>query len=280
MINANEDTLGPIWFQRGEEKNAQRHNDICRMFDQLNIANQTRDKLFAVTDEAEILVCGLPNTFQGSLFDASKLVLTALGFGKNHDLPPVLYTRDWSPSENLKSTNANTTSNSFKTKAFVFFAGSAALRDQIIKKSPSLASATAEKVFGSGGDTKVYLRALWPKPVFDLLSKAKTVSESLGYARPKVMNLRVFVRQTTHSDPIPIISEEDLLKLQPNPHKPPKHRSTNQTSTLIYNKRFSNNNQNKKLNIPASSGIFNQALQTPHFTNNFSISSHQIPLAV
>lgn len=182
-----------------------------------------RDKLSILTDTCELLVIGLPIEFTKSkpLYEAARHVLSAIGFGIGHDLPTIVDTRQWNTASNANSSHTTPISSSrspnqrLQTTGFVFQVSSPLLRDKILSKSRFLNGKNAATVFGVGGNTPIYIRALWPKPIHDLFVAAIKSSKSLNYARPLVKNMRVCMRKTVRSELVPILSVEQLSDFTP-----------------------------------------------------------------
>lgn len=181
------------------------------------IAEQkARDKLALITDEPELLVHGLPPIFNGNLFAAARCLPSSHGFSHECDLPSIINTREWSPRPQHSTEVPPRLS-----RAFVSTLEYQVTRDRVIRASARLSALTAHDIFGCGGDMRVYIRPVWPKQVFVLLSKARRACQTLGYLRPFVKNLRFFVRATMRSEPINILTAYDLETLKPlNPDSP------------------------------------------------------------
>ena len=94
-------------------------------------------------------------------------------------------------------------------RALVFTLACPATRDVIIRKTPALKNLTCQTIFGVGGPAKLTVSALWPDPVHKLLKHASAHYKQLGYRRPAVRNLSVFMRPTLNGQLIPITCEAD-----------------------------------------------------------------------
>lgn len=176
-----------------------------------------REKLVAYTDTSELVVHGLYSTFGDSLYTTAKKLLSALRFGIDHDFPSIIETRKWfSPQfQGLTQNSSSTSQQQSNTSAFVFQVGSPLFRDKILSRANLLKNQNAQSIFGAGGTTPVYIRALWPKPVHELFIEAIKTSKSLDYSRPTVKNLRVCMSQTLRSELVPILSVNDLAQFSP-----------------------------------------------------------------
>ena len=87
------------------------------------------------------------------------------------------------------------------------------VRDDIVANSRLLRGKTAQSIFGDGGERQVFMTAIWPKLVYDLLRAAAEKSKLLNYLRPVVRNLVVYARPDKSSPMIPVRTIADLDKL-------------------------------------------------------------------
>lgn len=110
--------------------------------------------------------------------------------------------REWKSNKNKKNSERS---------SITITLSSPNVRDLVVSKTPNLRGKSARLIFGMGGSRKVYMAAVWPKPVDKLLMEAKKISKLLGYAEPEVRNLVVFLRKSAESeDVIPVWSKSDL----------------------------------------------------------------------
>lgn len=94
---------------------------------------------------------------------------------------------------------------------------SAGARDDVIANARLLRDKTAQVVFGVRGNGKIFMSALWPRPVFNLLRAAITKAKALNYLRPVVINMEVCMRSTITQTPIKIRSIANLEKFSAAP---------------------------------------------------------------
>ena len=94
-------------------------------------------------------------------------------------------------------------------RALVFTLACPAARDVILRKTPAL-NLTCQTIFGVRGLAKLTVSALWPNPVHKLLKHASAHYKQLGYRRPVVRNLTIFMRPTPNRQLIPITCEADV----------------------------------------------------------------------
>lgn len=189
----------------------------------------------ALSDTNEILINGVPNNDTLTELQVVRAVLKALDL--SHLTTHILDTRPWTfrptPAATISTTDNNSQdispdlsennsqgnqkndqrpSNQMPKDyhSIVFKLSSPSVRDFIISKSSKLAKFDAKSIFGVGGKYKVFLRALWPKPVHDLLRQTAAITQERNCNRPYVKNLNVYVKPTRDSDPIHIRSQSDL----------------------------------------------------------------------
>ena len=156
----------------------------------------------APEDPCEIIVRGLPISVSIDLPSASSALLTALDLPRV--IPHVYSWRKWKLADRVPSSSAR------PTRTFIMKLVSLTVRDFILKKCPGLRHLTSQSIFGAGGDAKIYLKAIWPTPVYNRLKRVTAIYKSLGYERPIVRNLIVFMRQTKLFPLIPIYQMSDL----------------------------------------------------------------------
>ena len=95
-------------------------------------------------------------------------------------------------------------------RALVFTLASLDARDDILRKTPGLRDLTCDNSFGAGDDAKLSVNALWPDPVHRLLKYAFAKHKQLGYLRPIVKNLTVFLRPSRNGPLLPVTCEADI----------------------------------------------------------------------
>ena len=199
------------------------HRGFLQMYrkDMAEVKTQMNDRLvgverqstgmahaMALDDPREIRLTGVPVVEGTSRRVLASKVLNFLGFENPDQL--IVSHRDWTQnSTNRPSTTASTNSSC----AVVIELVSAGVRDSVLRKSSKLRDKKASEVLGVGGNSPIYVNAIWPQPVYTLLREARTVCKTLNYVAPVVKNLIVHVRQSKDSVPIPIYSSADLQML-------------------------------------------------------------------
>lgn len=159
-----------------------------------------------MVDDCEVVVYGLPHGFSPSYGAAAERLFSALS------LPPALASicsyRDWSPPLRNFSSSSSTQISSYT--AFVIRLPSPQFRHRLLQVSNKLKSQTAHQIFGHGGHHAVFIKPIWPKPVYELFKIALQASKSANYSRPVVHNLVVCLRKSANSPLIPIFTETDI----------------------------------------------------------------------
>lgn len=90
-----------------------------------------------------------------------------------------------------------------------------ALRDLIISKREAISSLKSQQLFGAGGSAPIYVREIWPQPVYNLWRKALVAVKRLNYHRAYVYQKNVFVLETRKSKPRMIRDGTELAQLLP-----------------------------------------------------------------
>ncbi|XP_058789696.1 myb-like protein AA [Phymastichus coffea] len=184
-------------------------------------------------------------------------------------MPAIEATREWYQPNRYQNAQQNVDAPAESSHprppfiTFSFYLSSTSSRDRVIAATARIRELTVLSIFGCGGSTPVYVRPVYPKVIYDLLTKARAACTSLGYLRPVVRNLRIFVRPTFNSELLPILCEEDLYLLPPNQNQ---NRSANLSLNAITPTRGS------RPFIPRKS----QRLQHPQ--SNQHQYPHQLPL--
>ena len=112
---------------------------------------------------------------------------------------------------------ASTLTSTSGPRAVVLKLACPSTRDDILTMTPRLRKIDCQSIFGVGGDTKLLVSALWPRPVFMLLRRAIDVSKTLNYERPIIKNLTVFARPSKSAPLISIHRASDLDTLSNTP---------------------------------------------------------------
>lgn len=93
---------------------------------------------------------------------------------------------------------------------------STACKETFISKRSALKTLKSNDIFGAGGEAPIFVREIWPQPVYELWRKANDARKELKYHRVFVKNLTVYIQETRDSQPIKITAEPDLMKLRPH----------------------------------------------------------------
>ena len=169
----------------------------------------------------EVVVRGLPPALALTNKQITTALLTAL------QLPDyaqhVVGWREWTPKKRAEQLNpaqqatsqalgepAQPQQNHQPVRSLAFNLSSSFMCDSVLKNAPLLRNLTCQAIFGTGGESFLSVNALWPTQVYVLLKRAIAVYRQLGYARPIVRNLTVFVRPTKTGPPVPIPRESDV----------------------------------------------------------------------
>lgn len=209
----------PIWhrsfLQEYRSDKAEMRNLTVKL---AQVENQTDGiaRAMAMTDSCEVRITGIPLSDSNTPLELALRVLEFIGLEspKSH----VLSKRDWT---NKAGTNVSESDTIKSTTSIVIELAAAKTRDSVLLKAGNLRDKTATDVFGYGGNTPIYINALWPAPVYKILREARRVASLLHYASPIVLSLVVHMRETRKSDPIPIYSISDLKLLKPRPPPAP-----------------------------------------------------------
>lgn len=163
-----------------------------------------------LVDECEILVLGFPSNANITLEEATRRLLITMGL--RDTCLYVRRARQWVSHEPSKGRAFSFPHQ--RDMPFVFKLGSPSVRDDIMMASSRLKDLTTERVFGFPSTNRIYLRAIWPKPIHELYSLANRVTKELKMPRPIVRQLTVFCRHAPRADLFPIYTQEDLRVLR------------------------------------------------------------------
>lgn len=111
----------------------------------------------------EILVTGIPHSFASNNTDFVRKLLSFLNLA--HLLNFVVDMRPWRERQHQSDEAAE---NSTRSRGVVLGCSSTYVRDKITAAAGKLRDANCSAIFGDGGESSIYLRALWPKPVYEL----------------------------------------------------------------------------------------------------------------
>ena len=173
-------------------------------------------------DSREIIVHGIPLAVQLEPLPLTNALLTAVNLQQHTAL--VVGWRAWNPLARaapaqhagpVDSAAPAALAHPVPSRALVFTLACAAARDDILRKTPGLKSLDCQTIFGTGGAAKLSVNALWPDPVHKLLKYATSRYKQLGYLRPLVKNLVVFMRPTKDGPLLPVTCEADIDALAP-----------------------------------------------------------------
>lgn len=192
---------------RVNESSAQHAADMAEVRAELAAARQNSTN----EDTCEAIFSGLPATLLDTQAAATR-VLTAINLPALASF--ITRIRPWHPRD-PRSNNREAASQEPATMAIVVKFVSPSIRDDVIRNANLLETFSSQTLFGSGGATRIYLNALYPKDVYRLRAKAFRVAKEKGYDRPIVKNLVVCMRATRDSPLIPVYSDADLAALAP-----------------------------------------------------------------
>ena len=176
----------------------------------------------------QIIVRGIPLAVQLEPLPLANALLTALKLQQY--APLVIGSRAWNqPARAVHAEHASLGDQAAPaalprpalTRALVFTLACAETHDDILRKTPGLKHLDFQAIFGTGGAAKLSVSALWPDPVYKLLSYATARHKQLGHLRPLVKNLTVFMRPTKNGPLLPVTCEADIETLVPQPQVPP-----------------------------------------------------------
>ena len=183
--------------------------------DQMESANSTTAATTAAIctnsqlDSREICISGIPKSFTNDHAAAVMQVFEATNNSQNLNFVSAI--RVFHPLiHDHKVPVSNDDSRYFSLAIKTVSLG---VRDDIVANLRLLRGKTAREVFGGGGERQVYMTAIWPRLVYDLLRATAGKSKALNYLRPS--NLVVYARPDNAAPMIPVHSITDLDKLQP-----------------------------------------------------------------
>lgn len=172
------------------------------------LAKEVR-QLLLERDECEVRISGIPASVTTSTSRSVERILEVIGI--ENPTRFILDYRGWLPGASADlPEGVEEASNTASSLVTVVKLTSNVVRDLVLEKAVALRSLTAHMIFETGGDTRVYINPIWPKPIYELLKCARERSKSLGYALPLVKNMIVHVRETPKSKLIPIFRKSDL----------------------------------------------------------------------
>ena len=187
------------------------------------------------SDNGELVITGIPSDVALTDSVIVEKVLETIKLPHLHQ--HLIDTRPWLPasSSSTASTaerpaNSNTNSNpngnntNVNTRGFVCKFVSESVRDAICAHSNQLGATDSNQLFGSSAKFRIFLRPLWPKPLFDLWRKSCEKATILNYMRPYVQRRQVYLRASRNSVPLKINNEADLATLVPLTPPPPPAR--------------------------------------------------------
>ena len=160
----------------------------------------------AYADSCEVRISGIPSNLLAdsqSLSTAVRDVLNAMGC--SDALKHVYKSRVFDPKSATSGTGT----------AAVQFTCTAA-RDDALKSGPKLKSFTSDKLFGVGGDARIYVNPILPAHIYKLAGASRARAHDLHYPSPLVNTNGVFMRSSLKGPLIPITIRSDLDLLKPN----------------------------------------------------------------
>lgn len=166
---------------------------------------RTRDTLI---DDCEILVSGLPTNADIMLEEATRRLLITIGM--RDAVPYIRSARKWI----VRNAADPSTALEQRDIPYVFKVGSQTVRDDIMLAASRLKNTSTTSAFGFNSTNRIYLRAIWHKPVHELYSSACRITKELNLPRPIVRQLTVFIRRAQRAELEPIYSQEDLFSLK------------------------------------------------------------------
>lgn len=123
-----------------------------------------------IVDQCEIRVSGIPKSLVTDRATAVTKVLEATNNTGNLNF--ISEIRD------MPSNTNNVADLEYVSVAFRVISSN--VRDSIVSKSHLLKDKTAQSVFGAGGSRKVFMSAIWPRPVYKLLREATKRTDTLN----------------------------------------------------------------------------------------------------
>ena len=166
------------------------------------------------SDPCEVLLSGIPAAVDCSNIDSLLPVFSSLKLqiSRFH----LVSVRSWTPRTRATEAGAGEVTPGPYTNSVVIQCVSQHIRDVIVENSAKLRDVTCQTIFGVGGNTHLFIRALWPKQLFELLNKAYQTAFELKFMKPFVRNLVIYIRKDRNSAPLPIHSQADLDSLVMN----------------------------------------------------------------
>ncbi|KAJ8664693.1 hypothetical protein QAD02_006355 [Eretmocerus hayati] len=169
-------------------------------FEAIEKKNDCILRALSQTDENEIKISGIPTGLNVPLIQSAVRLLQEIGLTSPSNF--ILDHREWPAKENESHQSI-----------IVKLVGG--VRETVLRNASKLKGKTAQSIFGSGGNTRIYINQVYPRHVYKLLREARVASKSLNYAYPLVKNMIVFMRETRDSDLILIKDSADITRLRP-----------------------------------------------------------------
>ncbi|KAJ8682496.1 hypothetical protein QAD02_018288 [Eretmocerus hayati] len=194
------ETNAPDWHQLflSDYKATTAANEL--RFEAIEKKNDCILRALSQTDENEIKISGILTSLNVPLIQSAVKILQEIGLSSPMNF--ILDHREWPVKENESHQSI-----------IVKLVGGA--RETVLRYSSKLKEKTAQSIFGSGGNTRIYINQVYPRHVYQLLREARNASKSLNYAYPLVKNMIVFMRETRDSDLILIKDSSDIKRLRP-----------------------------------------------------------------
>ncbi|KAJ8681985.1 hypothetical protein QAD02_017777 [Eretmocerus hayati] len=97
----------------------------------------------------------------------------------------------------------------------------------VLRNAKKLKDKTAQSIFGAGGNNRIFINQVYPRPVYALLREARKASKTLNYAPPIVKNMLVFMRESSESELILVKDTADIKNLRPRVAPPDAQAASN-----------------------------------------------------
>ncbi|KAJ8669582.1 hypothetical protein QAD02_000841 [Eretmocerus hayati] len=170
--------------------------------------------------KGELTITGVPAQVKLNPREIAERLATALGVP--HLIPSILDAREMTrapqvqPVGDLASATSSTNQilPTFRSVAVLMY--SSTVRDVFVSKRSALKTLKSQAIFGTGGDASIFIKEMWPQPVYDLWRKTNIARKKLNYFRAYVRDLNVYILETRTSRPIRISKESDLSSLVPH----------------------------------------------------------------
>lgn len=156
----------------------------------------------------ELLISNLPPELTVAPIEIAQEILAKLGLA--HLSPDILCAEPFPRPSRRGSTSQQDFARNRPTSTIVVTLKSCATRDFIVSRRLQTDTFTNAKVFSTQQTTSIFIRPLYPKPIYCLLQAARSRCKQLHLSSPIVSNSTVFVRKDSGSTFIPIYNEADL----------------------------------------------------------------------